>query len=146
MTAVSFRTHTFWGRPEYVADCWELRRGARDYHRLFKWGAGYRYVTHEPPTVVDEQGRDLRSLDWVRAEEMAGRGVFMYHYSLLFPWQVEQKVRIYQDEKPEMCAESSTGRSIRTSGWRGRIASTTCTDRRAGSTGSRASTHLRSSR
>lgn len=101
VTAVSFRTHTFWGRPEYVADCWELRRGARDYHRLFKWGPGYSYVTHEPPTVVDEKGRDLRSLDWVRAEELARRGVFMFHYSLLFPWQVEQKVRIYRDEKPD---------------------------------------------
>ena len=101
-TAASFRTRTFWGRPEYVADGWELRRGARDYHRLFKWGPGYRYITHEPPTAVDEQGRDLRALDWIRADELASRGVFMFHYSLLFPWQVEQKVRIYRDEKPEV--------------------------------------------
>ena len=42
VTSASFRTRTFWGRPQYVADCWELRRGARDYHRLFKWGEGYR--------------------------------------------------------------------------------------------------------
>lgn len=104
VTAVSFRTHTFWGRPEYVADGWELRRGARDYHRLFKWGPGYKYVTHEPPTVVDEKGRDLRTLDWIRAEETARHGAFMFHYSLLFPWQVEQKVRVYRDEKPETCA------------------------------------------
>lgn len=101
VTAASFRTRTFWGRPEYVADGWELRRGARDYHRLFKWGPGYRYVTHEPPTAVDGQGRDLRTLDWVRADETASHGVFMFHYSLLFPWQVEQKVRIYREEKPE---------------------------------------------
>ncbi len=105
VAAVSFRTHTFWGRPEYVADCWELRRGARDYHRLFKWGTGYRYVTHEPPTVVDEKGRDLRTLDWIRAEELARRDIFMFHYSLLFPWQVEQKVSIYRDEKPDTHAE-----------------------------------------
>jgi hypothetical protein len=101
VTAMSFRTRTFWGRPEYVADCWELRRGARDYHRLFKWGPGYKYVTHEPPTVVDDRGRDLRALNWVGAEESARHGVYMHHYSLLFPWQVEQKVRIYRDEKPE---------------------------------------------
>jgi hypothetical protein len=101
VTAASFRTHTFWGRPEYAADCWELRRGARDYHRLFKWGPGYRYVTHEPPTVVDEKGRDLRTLNWISADGLASQGVFMFHYSLLFPWQVEQKVRIYRDEKPE---------------------------------------------
>ena len=29
----------------------------------------------------------------------------MYHYSLLFPWQVEQKVKVYKDEKPEICSE-----------------------------------------
>ena len=102
-TAVTFRTHTFWGRPQYVADSWELRRGTRDYHRLFKWGPGYSYVTHEPPTVVDDRGRDLRSLRWVGPDELARLGVYMQHYSLLFPWQVEQKVRVYQDEKPDVC-------------------------------------------
>jgi hypothetical protein len=103
--AATFRTRTFWGRPDYVADCWELRRGARDFHRLFRWGPGFRYVTHEPPTVVDSRVRDLRTLDWITAEELARRGVFMFHYSLLFPWQVEQKMLIYRDEKPETCAE-----------------------------------------
>ena len=28
----------------------------------------------------------------------------MFHYALLFPWQVEQKVSVYRDEKPEACA------------------------------------------
>ncbi|MBN1631262.1 MAG: glycosyltransferase family 2 protein [Thermoleophilia bacterium] len=105
VTAVSFRTRTFWGRPQYVADCWDLRRGARDYHRLFKWGAAYRYVTHEPPTVIDNMGRDLRRLNWIRADETAKRGVYLFHYSLLFPWQVEQKVRIYKDEKPDVMGD-----------------------------------------
>jgi hypothetical protein len=105
VSAVSFRTRAFWGRPEYVADSWALRRGARDFDRLFKWGPGYRYVTHEPPTVVDERGRNLRNLDWLRGHDMASRGIFLYHYSLLFPWQVEQKVRIYRDEKSEFFPE-----------------------------------------
>ncbi len=104
VTEVSFRQRTFWGRPEYVADCWGLRRGLRDCHRIFKWGPGYTYVTHEPPTVVDDRGRDLHTLDRIGAQEMANLGVFMFHYSLLFPWQVEQKVRIYRDEKPDLCA------------------------------------------
>ncbi len=105
VSAVSFRTRTFWGGLEYVVDSWELRRGARDFHRLFKWGPGYSYLTHEPPTVLDESGRELRTLNWVRAEELASRGIFMFHYALLFPWQVEQKVRIYRDEKPEVFPE-----------------------------------------
>jgi hypothetical protein len=105
ITTVSFNTHTFWARPEYKVDCWELRRGAGEYHRLFKWGPGYQYITHEPPTVLDETGRDLRLLNWIRGKDLAKTSVFMYHYSLLFPWQVKQKTLIYKDEKPELCSK-----------------------------------------
>ena len=99
ISAVSFKTFTFWGRPDYVADGWILRRGADEFHRLFKWGPGYRYVTHEPPTVVNEKSEDLRDIHWVRGKSLAARGISMYHYALLFPWQVRQKVKVYEHEK-----------------------------------------------
>jgi len=104
ITAVSFKTRNFWGSPKYLVDSWELRRGGGKYHRLFKWGPGYRYVTHEPPTVRDEQERDLRHINWVKADELASRGIYLYHYSLLFPRQVKQKALIYRDEKPTICS------------------------------------------
>jgi hypothetical protein len=104
ISAVSFLQRSFWGHPRYEVDGWPLRRGANVYHRLFRWGPGYRYVTHEPPTVVDEEGRDLRSLRWLRADAPELKGVYLYHYSLLFPWQVEQKALVYRYEKPEECA------------------------------------------
>jgi hypothetical protein len=100
ITTVSFRQKTFWARPAYEVDAWPLRRGQGVCHRVFRWGPGYRYVTHEPPTVVDERGRDLRTLHWVTPASHHLRGVYMYHYSLLFPWQVQQKALIYRDEKP----------------------------------------------
>jgi hypothetical protein len=108
ITAMSFRTRTFWGDPSYAVDCWHSRRGGDQYHRLFKWGPGYRYLTHEPPTVSDARGRDLRQQHWVDARASAARGVYLFHYSLLFPWQVRQKVLIYRDEKPRACAEIVT--------------------------------------
>lgn len=98
ITAVSFRAPSFWGSPDIEVNAWALQRGLRDYDRLFKWGPGYHYVTHEPPTVVDDQGRDLKKLRWVGAAETNRRGIHMYHYALLFPWQVEQKTRLYEDE------------------------------------------------
>lgn len=105
ITAVSFETLTFWARPEYVADCWELRRGESEYHRLFKWGPGYNYAAHEPPTVVDDKGADMRDVNWIRGRLLAARGIRMYHYSLVFPWQVRQKTLVYQIERPDYCAE-----------------------------------------
>lgn len=97
ITAVSFEQITFWGGFDYTTDSWYLRRGAAIYHRLFRWGDGYRYVTHRPPTVHDNQGRDLRRLKWIDGKETARHGVRLYHYSLLFPKQVEEKCAYYQD-------------------------------------------------
>jgi hypothetical protein len=101
---ISFRQRTFWGHPDYEVDCWPLRRRHGVVHRVFRWGPGYQYVTHEPPTVLDGEGRDLRSLERLRPGAKELEGIYMYHYSLLFPWQVEQKTRVYRDEKPESCA------------------------------------------
>jgi len=106
ITAMSFLLATFWARPEYRCGGWYEWMGRGACHRLFKWGPGYRYVTHQPPTVCDERGRDLREQHWVTAAETARRGVLMYHYSLLFPRQVEQKMRLYRDEKPDLYASA----------------------------------------
>lgn len=95
ITAVTFPTHTFWGSPRCVADGWFLRRGAADYHRLFKWGPGYTYAAHRPPTVTDDRGRDTRDVHWMSARETRALGVVMYHYSLLFPEQAIEKVDYY---------------------------------------------------
>ena len=32
---------------------------------------------------------------------MAHRGIYLYHYSQLFPWQMRQKALVYKNEKPE---------------------------------------------
>jgi hypothetical protein len=101
ITAVSFAQRQFWGNTDIEVDGWYLSRlRHHGIHRLFKWGPGFRYVTHEPPTVYDADGRDLRTLKRVPAPALAAQGICQYHYALLFPWQVEQKTRIYRDEKP----------------------------------------------
>jgi hypothetical protein len=105
ITAMSFNVLPFWGALDYLIDGWKWRRGDQTFHRLFKWREGYRYLTHEPPTVVDERGRDLRDQRWVSGEAMSRRGVYLYHYCHLFPSQVRDKTLIYKLEKPMECAE-----------------------------------------
>ena len=95
ITAVSFKTITFWGAPDYAVDGWYLRRGAEIYHRLFKWGDRYRYVTHRPPIVHDSHSQDMRDLHWLTAEDTEKLGIRMYHYSLLLPKQVIEKCDYY---------------------------------------------------
>jgi FkbM family methyltransferase len=95
ITAATFKQITFWGGLRYTVDGWYLRRGATYYHRLFKWGPGYTYATHRPPTVLDSDGRDLRTRNWLRPEDLARRGIHLYHYSLLLPKQVIEKCDYY---------------------------------------------------
>jgi hypothetical protein len=106
ITTISFKQKSFWGDIKYISDAVYLRRNRGGWHRIFRWGKNYTYLTHEPPTIIDENGIDMRTKYWIRGEKMAKKGIFMYHYSLLFPWQVEQKVKVYKDEKPESYSES----------------------------------------
>lgn len=95
VAAVSFRELKFWGWLDYTVDGWYSRRGANLYHRLFRWGPGYRYVTHRPPTVADAEGRNLRDVGYLSGDKLAEEGVFLYHYALLFPKQVLNKSEYY---------------------------------------------------
>ncbi len=93
--AVAFRVRTFWGGLGYRTDGIALRREAQDFHRLFAWRPTYRYISHRPPTVVDEHGRNLRTYKTLAASELALRGIYLYHYSFLFPFQVRFKLTYY---------------------------------------------------
>lgn len=63
--------------------------------RIFRWGSGYRYVTHRPPTVVDDRGQNLRSLCLVTARETEKKGWYVWHYPYVYREQFESKARYY---------------------------------------------------
>ncbi len=96
VSAISFKQIQFWGGLDYFVDGWYLRhRGGDEFHRLFRWGPGFSYAIHRPPTVVDEKGRNLRELGWMRGRTLAKRNIRLYHYSLVFPMQVQAKSAYY---------------------------------------------------
>lgn len=95
ITQISVKQLTFWGGIDYSVDSLYLRAGAEVIPRIFKWGPGYSYVKHRPPTVHDENGQDLRDLVHISGHDLADKGIFMYHYSLLFPKQVIEKCDYY---------------------------------------------------
>ena len=104
--AVSFPMITFWGGLDYTVDGYYLRcLGAREYHRLFRWGTGYKYQKHRPPTVLDEHGEDTRSKYWLRANDLEQMEVYLNHYSLLFPSQVKDKCDYYSKVDWTKCSD-----------------------------------------
>ena len=97
ITAMSFKQLQFWGGFEYLVDGWYLRRGAEEFHRLFKWGKGYRYSTHRPPTVLTDKGLDTRAIKWVRATFLGRKNIYLFHYSYVFYKQVSEKADYYKN-------------------------------------------------
>ena len=93
--AISFKQIQFWGGLNWYTDGWYLHSGGEVFHRLFRWQFGFTYSSHRPPTVLNETGIDLRNIGWANAQSLAKRGVFLYHYSLVFPDQVHKKSEYY---------------------------------------------------
>lgn len=95
ITQVSFRFRTFSGSTDCLVDGFYLRCVMKEVPRLFAWRPSYRYAKHRPPTVIDDQCRNLAVLSAISARMMAKKGIFMYHYEQLFPKQVEAKCSYY---------------------------------------------------
>ncbi|MFQ3548792.1 MAG: glycosyltransferase family A protein [Armatimonadota bacterium] len=97
ITAVSFKQVSFFGALDYSVNSYYLKNGAEIYHRLFKWGKGYTYVTHRPPTVHNEKNINLRDINYLSGYDLEKQNIVMYHYSLLFPKQVQEKCDYYSN-------------------------------------------------
>ena len=104
ISGAAFNLKNFWGGFDYLVDGWEYRDmivsmgGVR---RLFRWADGYQYVSHRPPTVIDNEGRDLCAMTWIGPEVTAMMGIFCYHYGMVFPKQARQKTLYYSNLFPD---------------------------------------------
>ena len=100
LSGVSFYWKNFWGGFDYLVDGWDYRdlvQNMGGIRRVFRWGNGYRYSTHRPPTVVDDQRRNLFTLNWFSADDTAQLGLYCYHYGMVLPAQAKQKTIYYKN-------------------------------------------------
>lgn len=96
ITGAAFHTRNAWGDLHTRVNGLHLLAMGQVFRRLFRWGGGYRYATHRPPTVLDPHSCDLTHGRWISGAEMEARGIVLYHYSLLFPRHVEAKCGYYE--------------------------------------------------
>jgi hypothetical protein len=101
-TCVTFDVRQFWGGFNYILEGgffmgpWAAGEPRGAFRRLFRFGPGYRYVTHRPPTIEDGSGHDLA---YARKRNLSRgkNGVLLYHYTAVFPDQVLPKGRYYRN-------------------------------------------------
>lgn len=94
---ISFKERPFWGSTDIMVHSFKtrLQYNISGINRVFRWGEGYRYASHRPVTIIDDNGVDIKTKEWMSSRETASLGIFMYHYCLLFPFQVKSKVAYY---------------------------------------------------
>jgi hypothetical protein len=93
--SVGFRSLTFYGGFTHVLTGFEQNA---EFHRIQRWYEGARWQTHRPPTIVSpESGRPWREHRHLSYEVLAKQGIYMYHYSYVWPDQVNMKTRYYHD-------------------------------------------------
>lgn len=92
ITVMSFKQRSFWGGIDYI----EEGPIFGDVYRLFKFGPGYTYIKHRPPTIFDNNGNNLRNINMIDGSTMVKRhGIYMYHYYAIFPLQAKAKADYY---------------------------------------------------
>jgi len=80
---------TFFGGFDHILTGFE-----RDYQvkRILKYREGCDYIEHRPPTLSGEDKGGL----FIKNQEMTANGIEVYHYSYVFPKQVNDKVGYYK--------------------------------------------------
>ena len=95
----SFRWLVFWGNEKYLTDGWRLRARRDGFNRLFRWGKGFDYDHYgtdpKGPTVTTPDGFVLTQGNWLSAYDLVEKGIYLYHFSLVFPSQVLKKSKGY---------------------------------------------------
>lgn len=86
--SVSFLPWTFYGGFNRILTGFELRH---KWYRIQRWYPGAHWATHRPPTVLHPSDqRPMREhAHWDSSE-------YFFHYSYVFPRQVESKVAYYE--------------------------------------------------
>jgi len=105
VTCLIFNAYHFWGSFDYLVQggLFMSHRFQGEpwgaYRRVFKWGPGYRYVTHRPPTVWDAAQRDCATINKHNLSRQSRPApIYMYHYTNLFPKQVIPKGAYYANQ------------------------------------------------
>lgn len=89
-TSVGFRAISFYGGFDRYLTGFEQEH---EFMRIRKYHPGAMWSNHRPPTIDLPEGAPQKKLGF---ETLAAMGIFMYHYSYVFPRQVYEKIQYYE--------------------------------------------------
>lgn len=91
-TSVGFQSNTFFGGFDHILNGFEREHS---FKRILKYERGCEYETHRPPSL-SLNGKRIQGKDISGKELYQDTGVEMFHYSYVFPYMVQDKIRFYE--------------------------------------------------
>lgn len=92
--SISFKMWSFYGGFDRYITGFEENF---EVHRIKRWHLGARWETHRPPTVRMPNGKLCRQGRHLGHRDTDLLGFRFYHYSMVFPSQMEAKIKYYED-------------------------------------------------
>jgi len=92
--SVSFKATSFYGGFERYMTGFEEQF---EVHRIQRYYPGARFATHRPPTINAPDGRPWREHRHMNHNATDAAGIRFYHYSYVFPSQMEAKAQYYAE-------------------------------------------------
>ncbi len=85
----------FVGPNKYVSSMNTWATKPKDWIRVFRFYRGFHWKMHEPPTLVDKDGKDWGRLKFISRDETLGSGISFQHFAYVYYKQVEFKEIYY---------------------------------------------------
>lgn len=95
---VDIKSINFWRGFKAIMQGASYIYNADEFIRIFRFKPGYRYLTHRPPTLIDEKSCVIGKRNILQANELADvHNIYLYHYSYVFPDAVKSKSAYYSE-------------------------------------------------
>ncbi len=99
---INLRWINFWGSVLYTVESFAVEQHylglGGGVPRIFRWGRGFYYQTHRPPTVLDAAGLDLKD-GMLPVAELETLGIRIHHYATIFQHIVEAKTQYHERQR-----------------------------------------------
>ena len=96
ITQINFIPDNFWKGFDYIFVSSFFFEFDGHYRRVFKFERGARFTNHRPPTLLlpslNKTTEEIKLIDGAQTRKM---GIYPYHYSYVFDFQVQQKIELY---------------------------------------------------
>ena len=92
--SMSFKAISFYGGFDRYMTGFEENF---EVHRIQRYYPGARFATHRPPTILAPDGKPWRSRRHIDHNRTDAMGLRFYHYSYVFPMQMQMKAAYYAD-------------------------------------------------